>query len=141
MHKTVILDPGIASSLVDKGNQYTPEFEHIGDEISYNFRISDPHQYLKCVKRLAAKAVECDCLGVSFLVSTGVQIIYSFVRDRFPRNCIREIKKSDIERALAHIPGVELDALLDVFERKWFAEGDDRFSVIPSEMVQSLTPN
>lgn len=145
LHKTVILDPGIASSLVDKGSQYTPEFERIGDEISYKiekaFRISDPYQYLKCVKRLAAKAVECDCLGVPFLASTGVQIIYSLVRDRFPRNCIREIKKSDIERVLAHIPGTELDARLDDFERKWFAEGDDRFSVTPSEMTQSLTPN
>lgn len=143
--RTFILDPGIASSLVDKGNHYTPEFERIGEEISYKieraFRIPNSDQYFKCAKRLAAKAIACDFQKVPFLASTGVQTIYSLVRDRFPRYSAGKIKKSDIERALAHISDTELDARLDDFERKWFAEGYDKFSVTPNEMEQSLSPN
>ena len=59
----------------------------------------------------------------------------------FPRYSVGKIKKSDIERALAHISDTELDARLDDFERKWFAEGYDKFSVTPNEMEQSLSPN
>lgn len=143
--RAFILDPGIASSLVDKGNHYTPEFERIGEEISYKieraFRIPNSDQYFKCAKRLAAKAIACDFQKVPFLASTGVQTIYSLVRDRFPRYSAGKIKKSDIERALAHISDTELDARLDDFERKWFAEGYDKFSVTPNEMEQSLSPN
>lgn len=143
--RTFILDPGIASSLVDKGNHYTPEFERMGEEISYKieraFRIPNSDQYFKCAKRLAAKAIACDFQKVPFLASTGVQTIYSLVRDRFPRYSVGKIKKSNTERALAHISDTELDARLDDFERKWFAEGYDKFSVTPNEMEQSLSPN
>lgn len=144
LSRTVLLDPGIVSGIVDKGGGYAPEFERTGDEITYKvekaFWIENPERYFKCVKGLAAKAVECNRLGIPFLTPIGVQMTYELVRGGLPQKGAGKLDERDVERALGRIPQDERDACLEAFEKRWFAEDDGRFSVNPGKMVRGLTP-
>lgn len=143
LSRTAILDPGSVTGLADMGRGFSPVFERADNDISFRlekaFRIHDPDRYFKITKRLAAKAVSCDGSGVPFLSSTGVQMIYELIRDRFPRK-VGTIGIRDVERTLRHIPQDERCVRLEAFSGKWSLEEDDRFMVAPSEMIQGLTP-
>lgn len=122
--RTVILDSGAVSGLADKGRDFTPEFERAGDDMTFMFEkaflVSDLDEYFRRAKMLAARAVECDKSGVPFLASTGVQTIYEFVRDRFPRKRVGPISSGDVERVLRSIPPEESISRLEAL---WKPEG------------------
>ena len=140
LSRTAILDSGAVSGLDDMGKHFTPEFERSDDKIAFEiekaFRVSNPNLYFERTKELAARAVECDNSGTPFLASTGVQMIFELVRDKLPRKCAGPISLGTIEKTLRSIPREELSVRLDSFGKRWSLEGDDRFMLTLSEMIQ-----
>ena len=145
LSRTAILDPGTISGLVDMGRDFTPEFDRAGDKITFKFeralRVHNPSHFFVLSKRLAAKAVECNGSGIPFLASTGVQMTYELIRDRFPRKSAGTVNARDVERALRSISQDERDARLEAYRKRWSLEEEgEEFSVAVDDMVQGLTP-